>query len=373
MEFVQAKSSQEAEILDFINYVFSQSKVPHDFKKLLPFVYNKDGFSELHFVAEENGRIKGTVALLPFTLRVGNAKLNAGFVGSVSVHPYERGRGIMKALMDKLDKKAQEEKLDLVFLGGRRHRYMYFGYERCGTHLMFNLNGDSLRHALYDVDEKGYGFVAFDMASDSQIKKAYDMYLQKQKFTAERDLETFKEKAKSQFAQGYVFTKGEEALGYIILSQDNNIEEMSLEKKFIRPCLKSAIIKFGDCKAVCPAWDTELFMELQEISEGYQIFSRNMLRVYNWERVLNASLQLKQKPLKEGRVLFEIENAGTFYIEINKENAKAYETQEKAEIKLTQEQTVRLLFSPVGMFDKVSDEFFNWLPLPMELAVPDGF
>ncbi|MBQ6646260.1 MAG: GNAT family N-acetyltransferase, partial [Clostridia bacterium] len=90
------------EIIDFINYVFSQAHVPHDFKALLPKVYGDDaplGVERFHFLAKQDGKIVGCVACRPTELIFGDQTLSCGFVGSVSVHPYHRGEGHMKRLM----------------------------------------------------------------------------------------------------------------------------------------------------------------------------------------------------------------------------------------------------------------------------------
>ena len=95
-----ARPQEEADVLDFINMVFSMHSQPHDFAALLPKVYAHPGFARYHYVAVEDGHIRGTVALLPLTLRVEeNCALKAGYIGSVAVHPYSRGAGHMKALM----------------------------------------------------------------------------------------------------------------------------------------------------------------------------------------------------------------------------------------------------------------------------------
>ncbi len=51
---------EEEQLLDFINLVFSQVRVPHDFEALLPKVYAHPGFSRLHAVAAEEGRIRAS-------------------------------------------------------------------------------------------------------------------------------------------------------------------------------------------------------------------------------------------------------------------------------------------------------------------------
>ena len=134
-EYRKAFRHEEADILDFINYVFSQAHRPHDFKRLLPKVYAHEGFYRWHYVAVENGRIRGTVAVLPVEMPFGEGQsLKIGYVGSVSAHPYDKGAGHMKKLMQLMLEDTKDQ-YDLLALGGRRQRYQYFGFECGGARL----------------------------------------------------------------------------------------------------------------------------------------------------------------------------------------------------------------------------------------------
>ena len=109
-EYRKALEHEEADILDFINYVFSQAHRPHDFRKLLPKVYAHKGFYRYHYVAAENGHIRGTVAVLPVEMPFGDGQsLKIGYVGSVSAHPYDKGAGHMKKLMQLMLEDTKEQ------------------------------------------------------------------------------------------------------------------------------------------------------------------------------------------------------------------------------------------------------------------------
>ena len=56
-------------ILNFINMVFSMSHCPHDFRQLLPKLYEKGQEEKsIHYLALENEEIKACVCVLPITL-----------------------------------------------------------------------------------------------------------------------------------------------------------------------------------------------------------------------------------------------------------------------------------------------------------------
>lgn len=173
-EYRLARPEEENDILDFINFVFSQAHRPHDFRALLPKVYAHPGFSQYHVVAVENGRIRGTVALLPLTLRVsGGDTLSVGYIGSVSAHPYDKGAGHMKKLMNLTLENAEKAGYDLLTLGGQRQRYAYFGFERAEMHRTFRLRTPNVRHALRDVDASAVIIREIQAGDEDLIAAAY--------------------------------------------------------------------------------------------------------------------------------------------------------------------------------------------------------
>lgn len=106
------------DILDFANYVFSQSSQPHDFRRLLPKLYGENSGSEgYHYLVREDGRIRAMVCAMPLSLLWRQAVAAAG-IGTVSVHPYARGKGYMKALMNQAMEDLKTQGYAMAFLGG---------------------------------------------------------------------------------------------------------------------------------------------------------------------------------------------------------------------------------------------------------------
>lgn len=130
-EFRKARPEEADDIIDFINYVFSEAHQPHDFKKRNPRMYDSDyPFWNDHYVAAENGRIRATVAITREQPVHNGVPMTACEVGQVSVHPYERGKGYMQALMNMAVKDMQEDGVDYAHLNGLRQRYEYFGFSQ---------------------------------------------------------------------------------------------------------------------------------------------------------------------------------------------------------------------------------------------------
>ena len=99
-EYRMTVPEDKADVIDFANLVFSQAHQPHDFSTLLPKVYGPDAerLAE-HFIATQNGKIRGCVGLYKEDYKLGDSMLKLGFVGTVSVHKYSRGEGHMQKLM----------------------------------------------------------------------------------------------------------------------------------------------------------------------------------------------------------------------------------------------------------------------------------
>ncbi len=146
-EFRKAKPEEADDILDFINYVFSEAHRPHDFKKFNPHMYDSDyPFWNDHYVVSEDGRIRATVAItFEHPVHSGIAMTSCE-VGQVSVHPYHRGKGYMQALMNMAVADMGKEGADYAHLGGLRQRYEYFGFSRAECAFEMNITKNNCFH-----------------------------------------------------------------------------------------------------------------------------------------------------------------------------------------------------------------------------------
>lgn len=148
-EYRKVRPEEWEDCIELINYVFSISNGPHDFEKILPKVYQAGPqMAAIHRAAvDDRGRLRAMIAVLPQTLVAGGRRLQAGYVGSVSVHPKARGEGHMKRLLsDWLEELTPQ--YDLLVLDGQRQRYGYFGFEPGSMRYVFELDEANVRHAL---------------------------------------------------------------------------------------------------------------------------------------------------------------------------------------------------------------------------------
>ena len=142
-DYRKATIADKDEILDLINYVFSFDHCPHDFKQRDPKRYGGDyPFWEEHYVAEEHGKLLATLSV---TKRDWHG-LYCGHVGQVCVHPYHRGRGFMKTLMNMAIHDMEQAGFVFAELNGLRQRYEYFGFTQGGVRYRCTVIPTNLRH-----------------------------------------------------------------------------------------------------------------------------------------------------------------------------------------------------------------------------------
>ena len=192
IEYRMGRDEDREDIVDFGNYIFSQAHVPHDFKRLLPKAY-ADHLPHLgaeHFLAVRDGHIRGMVALRPIDLKILNMDLNIGYVGTVSVHPYARGEGHMKALMGNMLRYAREQKMDMLVLGGNRQRYNWFGFENAGWAYQLEITESSIKHAFKDIVAEGITFSPLSENRPEEVDYAWNLS-RRQKVSGDRPRERF--------------------------------------------------------------------------------------------------------------------------------------------------------------------------------------
>ena len=179
------------DILDFANYVFSQSSQPHDFRRLLPKLYGENSGSEgYHYLVREDGRIRAMVCAMPLSLLVAGKPLRAAGIGTVSVHPYARGKGYMKALMNRAMEDLKTQGYAMAFLGGMRQRYEYFGFTPTGTRASFHLTAGNLAHRYPGLSGEGVSLSPLEEPSSPWCREAYALY-QLQPINGARTLQNF--------------------------------------------------------------------------------------------------------------------------------------------------------------------------------------
>jgi len=376
-EYRKALPQEEADVLDYINYVFSQAHRPHNFKTLLPKVYAHKGFCKYHYVAVTDGRIRGTVAVLPVDLPLGNDEiLKIGYVGSVSVHPYDRGAGHMKKLMQLIIDDAQG-KYDLLVLGGQRQRYQYFGFEQGGICLRFTVRDTNVRHALADVPADRLQLRLLTDANDAALDAIHTLCA-KQWMHCVRPREIFWDTMHSWHGNLYALEENGALQGYAYARRGDDLAEIGLyDESRIAEAIKTYMAYTGE-KSVSVRVDALNRVRanyFKSFAEKWELADNEMLHVINWQRVLSLLLSVKAdcQPLMDGRFVFEVENIGRYAIEVGDHTVSVCETQSTPDMVLTKQKAVEFFFSPYTAFMVSSPLLKSWLPAPFGMYPADEF
>ena len=376
-EYRFARPGEESELVDLIDLVFSQGKRPHDFEKLLPKVYAHPGFADLHAVAVKDGRLRAAIAMLPVTLCYGDGSLlQAGYVGSVAVHAKCRGEGHMKALMQMQIDRAIARGYDFLALGGQRQRYGYFGFEKGGAALSFELNEANLRHALADADGDSILLRPLTDAEDPALPGIAALH-ESQPCFCRREPQLLLDTLRSYGAAAYaVEDRATGALLGSLCAQDSRIFELTLtDEELCGPVLR----RWGQEHAgfTVAVWDgqAEQAAFLQSVAEDYTLADAEMLRVLNWPRVLSAALRMKHRchPLCDGRRVIGVGDHVRLCLRVADGEAGVFPTREAPHLQWTEQQAVAALFSPLAALTQQDPLLAAWLPLPLSIPIPDQF
>ena len=362
-EYRFARPEEEAEVVDFIDAVFSRAARPHDFERLIPKVYAHPGFAPFHAVAVEDGRVRGNIAMLPMTVHVGENVLRGGYIGSVSVHPRFRSKGYMKRLMGMLIEQAQRQGYDFMSLGGQRQRYQHFGFARYGCGFRFSVGQANARHAL--PKETPFTFIP---ANESHVEKMAALHA-KQPLHCERP--RFLETLRTYGGAPYVIMNGDDFCGYLV-ALDDEITELRLARESDLPGVTAAWLRdHKGCEICCGGEMTERISGLSAFAECYTVGPSAMLKVLNWQNTLHAVMNAR--PLPDGERTVQIEGAGTYRLKAENGKAEAVPCSSQPDFVWTETQAVEALFSPLNALLTPDPVLRVWLPFTLEIPVADQF
>jgi len=378
IEYRFASDEHRADIIDFINYVFSQSARPHDFKALIPKVYaDGRGYSDIHAIALDGHYVRGVVAQLPQKFSFAGKPLMTGYIGSVSSYKYTRGSGHMIKLMAMQAEKAEEDGIDIMLLGGQRQRYEYYGYSPCGTAYGYSFIPANIRHALKNTDAEGIEFIPFSEACACAIDKAYELYL-KQPVTGGRSREDFALILGTYEATPYIIKKDSCILGYVAAFGTESFAELVLsDPSYVKPVIKAWFAKKEpkNLGVSAASYDICLNRELASFAEGYRISAATHARIVNLKNVLDACLTLKAETtgLSDGRIVLKMDDQKAVCVEVKNSKVSVFETDEEADITLDRLSMQMYLFSANRFTVPDIENKNGWFPLPLHLYSADHF
>ena len=130
MEIRRLKENEFYELRELLDTVFTgKYNKETRFIKLFPRLFTEPNkyVTDSHFGAFEDGKLIGTAAMYPLNYVVGGEHLRLIANGNVAVHGDYRGKGVMSALLNKINDEC-DKVADLCYLHGDPTRYGRFGY-----------------------------------------------------------------------------------------------------------------------------------------------------------------------------------------------------------------------------------------------------
>ena len=373
-EYRIARPEEEARLVDFINMVFSMAHCPHDFKTLEPKMYGAPGFAQHHFVAVENGLIRGVVGLMPMTLRVGEKRLKLGYIGSVSAHPYDKGAGHMKHCMALALDAARERGYDLLVLGGQRQRYQYFGFEQGGMSLRFAVNQRNIRHALGHIDETQVTLRPVTDPADPALEKLYALS-QRQPLACDRPREKFWAWMHGGVARLIAVEDGQGTVTGYIHARENRMLELGLEDEaLLLPVVKAFARPYDEIVVCAQDYQRHRIRLLRGIAENSAVHDSTMLQPLHWATVIEALLQFKAgyQALPAGKRVIAI-GEEVLAIEVADGRVSVGPTAAPADLLCAPLEAISRLFFPSEALLEEDPLLRAWLPLPLDLPGADHF
>lgn len=382
IEFLKAREEDFDDLVEFINYVFSNDGEETDFRSLLPKLYKKEYKTiENHYIVKENTKIKAVVGTFSMNLKVlDNLSLKVSGIGSVSVHPDSRGCGYMKNLMNMALEDIKKEGIHISYLGGSRQRYEYFGYTPCGQKLSYEINSNNVKHRLKKHINKNMVFKEVKDNDLDFVDKAYEIY-SKEKFKFSRDKSGFLDIVKSWNFDVYSAYNNEIFVGYIVSNKDKSyISELKVNNDEDFISVLTNFIQANNLNKTnleLPVWEKKKIKELNAVAEKIILNNCYQFNVLNYEEIIKQLLSFKAtySNLVNGSISFDVLEYGKFKITVENNKVIIDSLNGDCDIELSHLEAMQLLFSPFGSYliknEKLCGIIKSWFPMPLFIGTQD--
>lgn len=378
LEIVKASNEDFEDIIDFANYVFSHSSSSVDFPELLPKLYKKKYDTvDNHYIVKENGKIKAIVGSFPQILDVAGNKLKVAGIGTVCVHPYSRGSGYMKKLMNMALEDMKKDGIHISCLSGKKQRYEYFGYIPCGQKIYSTINNENIKHKLGNYISNNIIFKEILEDDEECINKAYNLY-NKSKYKIIREKERFLDILRSWNFNVYSVIENNNFIGYVSVSNDKKyISELIVnnEEDYLR--VIANYIEFNNIDEVnieIPIWEKYKINKIYDIAEESIINNCYQFNIINYEETIEALLKFKAaySKLDDGRLTINILEYGSIEISVRNNCVNVNKYCGETDIKISHLKAMELFFSPFSKFIVEGNKIINsWFPIPLFIQTQD--
>ena len=379
MEMIRkGKIGEGNRIRDFADMCFFTETSEERFETLLPKLYGEpEKTVKDHILLENDGRLKGLILPQTMIWKAGDRELLTGHIGTVCVSPDYRERGAMSRLMKIAVEELEKAGCVCIVLNGQRQRYEHYGFVPTGGKIQFVFRPANVK----EEQAEGYELREFTQEDLEEIEKLFC----KNVLHMKRKKRDFSEILRSWSAQPLVlWNKDNKICGYCtVVSQEKKaaIAELRLtDEKHLKPFLKCLFKKGFSQTGINIAPGTEEYAEAESLCEYYNILPCFNIRILQFAPLVEALLEQKSRRIRLplGNVKLLIEGYGLLEITAAEKGVKAWKSEKKedeADMKLSYEQAVHLLFSPLSSKrEQLSGQWppaENWFPLPLYIEEND--
>ena len=385
MEFRRAKIGELGEIVDFINMVFSMEACSHQFRTLLPKLYENGASTErFHYICIENGKIKGVVCMLPIQLEYKGKQLKCGTVGSVAVHPDMREKGCMKQLMEMAIADMKEQGIEFSCLSGQRQRYAYYGYEKLGDSYYYSIQKANIIHS-----SKNFPVISLQLenSKEEELHELYRIYKSRE-IKIVREQEQFFSICKSWNGKMITIRNDKGIIGYLCVNHSQILECVLENEKYLFSVLAEYLKmkELQEVSIIVQPYEWKRQSILQEIAERCSLQAELNYRIFDYKKVLEFYFQVKMEydPLEDGILAFIVKKIdGEEIIEIQvKENQvsifnlnhiDAVHKKDKC-ILVSEKELMQIAFSNCPIWEgekRYIQKYKGWFPLPLGITGQD--
>lgn len=365
-------------VRDFADMCFFTETSEERFETLLPKLYGEpEKTVKDHILLENDGRLKGLILPQTMIWKAGDRELLTGHIGTVCVSPDYRERGAMSRLMKTAVEELEKAGCVCIVLNGQRQRYEHYGFVPTGGKIQFVFRPANVK----EEQAEGYELREFTQEDLEEIEKLFC----KNVLHMKRKKRDFSEILRSWSAQPLVlWNKDNKICGYCtVVSQEKKaaIAELRLtDEKHLKPFLKCLFKKGFSQTVINIAPGTEEYAEAESLCEYYNILPCFNIRILQFAPLVEALLEQKSRRIRLplGNVKLLIEGYGLLEITAAEKGVKAWKSEKKedeADMKLSYEQAVHLLFSPLSSKrEQLSGQWppaENWFPLPLYIEEND--
>ncbi len=366
--------------MDFINYVFGFNGDSSDFKKLLPKLYKYEYEPAVSsYVAVEDGKLKSAIGAFDHDISVCGNLVKTRGIGNVAVHPYARGKGYMKKLMNMALDDMEKEGVALSVLGGRRQRYNFFSYDKLGQAVSMSFNSDNFRHT-YGKDRKHT--LSFKTLKAGDVETVYKIkeLSESHPFYAMREVDKYFEIISSWHQKAYVAFENGEFVGYAVGKGSDINELLASEGQDIREfiCALYDYLGASSMHVKLPIFLQDYINDLYCLCESYSVETAKSFSVLNYKTVIEAFIKLKATytDLPDGVLVLGINGRSrreNIRITVFGGNISVDYTDDEPAVELEHLEAMNLLFAPVcPLRESLPIHAKIWLPLPIYLYSSDA-